>query len=123
MSGENALIVQILIALGTVLSGTVTVHRYLKEAREEREEENTKTLKLALAEMERQVEKLELKIKACSDETENLRNSVDKEFEYVKSTYNSEIRNLGHKIEELREEVRNQPGQLVSLLTKLVSGR
>lgn len=123
MGSENAIIVQVLIALGTIATGFITVQKAVINAKKEREEENSKTLNLALMEIQRHVETLELKIKASIDENENLRESVNKEFGYVKATYNNEIKNLGEKIEGLREEVRGQHAQLVALLTTMVSER
>lgn len=66
---------------------------------------------------------LEAGIKANSQELENLKANVDKDLSHLRETYNGEIRNLGQKIEDLRSELRNQHGQLVQLLSKMIENR
>lgn len=63
---------------------------------------------------------LENRIHEIEGKLESLRENVDKDLSHLKETYNSEIRFLGQKIEELRKEVHDQHGQLVQLLTKMI---
>lgn len=65
------------------------------------------------AKIESRIHDLEVKIKVMDE------NHL-KDMEHLKETYNGEIKFLGQKIESLREEVRNQHGQLVQLLSKLI---
>lgn len=63
---------------------------------------------------------LESKIKELDNKLNLLKESTEKDISHLRETYNSELRFLGEKIEELRKEVHSQHGQLVSLLTKMV---
>lgn len=63
---------------------------------------------------------MEAKIDTLSAELSNFKESVNKDFDHVRETYNGEIRNLVDKIEDLRTELRNQFGQVVSILTKMI---
>lgn len=64
---------------------------------------------------------VDLKLDALSRDITKLEQKIESDIENVKEIYNSEIKSLASKVESLREEVRHQHGQLVSLLTKLVS--
>lgn len=63
---------------------------------------------------------LEARMSALKMQVETLESTVNKDLEHIRQTYNGEIRNLGQKIEDLRSELRNQHGQLVTLLTKMI---
>lgn len=60
------------------------------------------------------------KIHDLTIELKVLKESNQKDLDHLKETYNGEIKFLGQKIEELRSEVRNQHGQLVQLLSKMI---
>lgn len=126
---------QALIALaGAVVTfGTawLTIRKINKEYQKDRLTESAKILQLAKEADERlktaweskrdiMVQEINSKINSLEDRLENLEQSVAKDFAHVRETYNGEIRNLGDKIEDLRSELRNQHGQLVQLLTKMI---
>lgn len=67
--------------------------------------------------------KFEADINALKAKLENLEENVNKDMDHLRETYNGEIRNLGNKIEDLRTELRNQHGQLVGLLSKMIDSR
>jgi chromosome segregation ATPase len=109
-----------LIALGTLV---LTMQKIYKNFKKDRDEHAAKILQAAKEEDALIKAKLEAKIEKLDMEIKSLEASVDKDMDHLKETYNNELRNLGSKIEELRSELRNQHGQLVQLLTKMVGGR
>lgn len=93
--------------------------KILQEAKE-----NDNKIKAAL-ESRREISynELDAKIDSLKVRLENLEDNVSKDFAHVRETYNGEIRNLGNKIEDLRSELRDQHGNLVQLLTKMIDNR
>lgn len=69
-----------------------------------------------LTEIRAQIDELEAKV-------DNQNISTQKDMTHLRETYNGEIRVLGGKIEDLRSELRNQHGQLVGLLSKMLENR
>jgi peptidoglycan hydrolase CwlO-like protein len=63
---------------------------------------------------------LEKKISDLENKFNILKENIEKDMTHLKETYQSEIRFLGQKIESLRQEVHDQHGQLVGLLTKML---
>lgn len=71
---------------------------------------------LIKTELNIKIHNLELKVK-------NHKESTDKDLLHLKETYNNEIKFLGQKIEELRNELLQQHSGIVQLLSKLVDKR
>lgn len=106
--------------LAAVIAAWTIPWKISRDIRKEREAEAAKVLQAAKeadskikAEMVAKVELLEVEFK-------NLKHEVDKDFAHLRETYNGALANLGQKIEELRTELRNQHGQLVSLLSEMI---
>lgn len=68
-------------------------------------------------------EELETKIKIIEMELKNQKESMSKELHAMRDSYNSEIRILGQRIQELKEDLSQQHQSLVGLLTTLVNSR
>ena len=68
-----------------------------------------------------QLSELDDKIKRLKDEFEAHKTNLDKDLDYMRASYNAEIRTLGEKIEALQKDLGQQHSQLVSLLMQLVS--
>lgn len=68
-------------------------------------------------------QEVEARIDILEQDLNSHKESVSKDLSHMRETYNGEIRNLGNKIEDLRSELRNQHGQLVGLLTKMIDKR
>lgn len=68
------------------------------------------TLKLSL---EGRIHELETSLR-------DLRGDIDKDINHLKESYNTEIRNLGEKIENLRDELRQQHSGILTLLNKVI---
>ena len=83
--------------------------------------ENSNKHKLAL---EAKIELLEndfnSKVEALSQKINNVEESINKDLTHIKESYANEVRFLGSKIEELRDEMRVQMSQVVQLVSKLI---
>jgi CII-binding regulator of phage lambda lysogenization HflD len=117
---------QTVIPLGSivVLSGLIyTWQKIAREARKSRKEDSAAILQQAKEEDALMKSKLEARIEKIDLQLASLELNVNKDITHLKDTYNSEIRNLGKKIEDLRDEVRATHGQLVQLLTTLIDNK
>lgn len=123
MFADNISIMALAAAITTIGGAILVVQRIGKNYRKEREHESAKVLQAAKEEDALIKAKLEARIEGIKSDLKNLELNVNKDFEHIRETYNGEIRNLGQKIEELRSELRNQHGQLVALLTKMIGDR
>ena len=120
MKADSAMIGQMIIALGSIASVFLTAQKLVKHLKSEKEKEIEQVLDKAMAELQKEKTLLEMKIQACFDENERLRESLEKEIEFTRTSYEIEITNLGDKIESLKEEVRSQNTQILNLLSKLI---
>lgn len=66
---------------------------------------------------------LEDKIKKLEVELETQKQIVTNEFTHVKDTYNAEVRVLGQRIQELREDLAASTKSMLELLVKLVDSK
>lgn len=109
----------------------LTIRKIARDAKREKKEQAAEILQTAKEEIAKSEAKImtdrqlvqkdfEARISTLEQEFEAHKESVDKDFAHVRETYNSEIRNLGEKIEELRSELRGQHSQMVGLLSKLI---
>ena len=121
----------VIITLGTAY---LTIRKIARDAKREKREQAAEILQTAKEEIAKSraaitseralVQKdFEARISNLEQEFQAHKESVDKDFAHVRETYNSEIRNLGNKIEELREELRSQNNQMIGLLSKLIEGK
>lgn len=117
---QNAISIGALIALGTLV---LTMQKIWKNFKKDRDEQEAKILQQAKEEDALLKTQMEAKIEALKVKVETLEHGIEKDMEHLRETYNGEIRNLGSKIEELRSELRNQHGQLVQLLSKMIENR
>jgi predicted RNase H-like nuclease (RuvC/YqgF family) len=128
---EFSAILQIAGAITTVGVAWLTIRKINKDLRKERALEAAKILQAAKEAVAKSVDEhennqaatnqeLTSRIDEQAREIENMRDNFEKDLQHIRETYNGEIRNLGQKIEDLRSELRNQHGQLVGLLTKMI---
>lgn len=110
-------------AITTIGGAYLTMRQIVKNANKDKELEKHKILQEAKDDVLMVKNKLESRIESLKAELKHLEANVEREFLHVRETYNSEIRNLGEKIEELRTELREQHKQMVALLTKMVESR
>lgn len=113
------------IAAGATVCGSIYASwrhfRFSKQARKDQEKQDL--LKEAKDQVSPMIEALETKINKLVVEIENQKEKVDRDFSYMKSTYTNEIKVLGEKIENLREQINTSHAQMVTLLTQLVNSK
>lgn len=114
------ILISIFSAVATIAASIGGVQRIIKNSRIEREHEAKKAIEVAKEEIVLVKSDLDSQITALRVEMKTLELSLQKDFDHLKETHASEISNLGEKIENLRDELRTQHGQLLGLLTKLV---
>lgn len=120
---SQELIGPVAVALGTIFGAYASLAKIKAGFKKELQEETQKAIVAAREASISDIAILQVKIENLGKDMTNLKDSIEKEIDFVKQTHDSEIRNLGSKIEELRDEVRGQHSQLVSLLSKLISDR
>lgn len=111
------------------LAGTITAcgslyagYRHLRYSIQDKKDRERQAILNKANEALAQVEaKLEKKISSLELEFETHKTNLSKDLDFMRSTYNAEIKVLGERIESLREDLVVQHSQLVNLLTKLVS--
>jgi hypothetical protein len=113
--------VSIPVGLVVAVSGLVlTWQKIVKNAKRDREEHAARILQAAKEEDSLLKAKLEARIEKFGAELKNLEFNINKDISHVRESYNTELKNLGEKIENLRTELSNQHSSLLALLTKLV---
>jgi hypothetical protein len=109
--------------LGTILvivTIVVTWQKIVKNAKKAKEDERATNL-AAAKEADRLIRtQLEAKIEKLESQLNNLEISVTKDLIHLKDNYTSEIKNLGDKIEVLRDELNQRHSTLIDLLSKIV---
>ena len=109
-------VVGMAIAIATLV---LSLQKVFRNFRKERDEYSAKILQTAKEEDNLLKAKLEAKITALDSQLMTLEISVNKDMSHLRHTYESEIKNLGTKIEDLRSELKNQHSQLISLLSDI----
>jgi hypothetical protein len=94
--------------------------KIVKSTKKSREEESAKILQAAKEADSTVKAELESKIEALSAQFVNLKTNIDKDIDYLKESHAMELKNIGQRIEILRDELRNQNASLVNLLSKLI---
>ena len=98
----------------------LTIRKIAHDAEKSKKHQAAEILQAAKEEDALLKAKLDAKIETLKAQLANLELNVNKDMEHLRETYNNEIRVLGQKIEELRSELKNQHGQLVTLLTEMI---
>lgn len=111
------------VAISTVGGAWLTIRKIAKDAEKSKKDQAATILQMAKEADNAIKAKIEARVEAVEVQLLNLKESVQKDMDHLKETYNGEIRNLGEKIEGLRIELRDQHGNLVQLLTKLIENR
>lgn len=128
---EISTILAIAGAITAVGGAWLTIRKIAKDFRRERELEKAQILHQTKEELNKfkleskaeratKIAEIDASIDRVQSELNAHKESVEKDLQHMRETYNGEIRNLGQKIEDLRTELRTQHGQLVGLLTKMI---
>lgn len=111
-------------AIATVIGSVYTGAKYLIRASKIKKEAYRQSiLKQAKEELDKVEKEFKQKLEAIKIELEAQKISVSRDLGHLKEVYGAEIKVLGEKIENLREDLSQQHQALVGLLTKLVSAK
>jgi len=106
----------------TALSGIYAAYRHVRYGiQTKKDKERQDLLDKANEELAKVETKLREKISSLEQEFETHKTNLAKDLDYMKASYNAEVKILGEKIEDLRQDLNSQHSQMVALLTKLVS--
>lgn len=110
-------------ALGAIGSILLTFQKVKKEFNSDIER-RIEAVKLgAEDDLKAEMRLMSAKLEILQKDMASMEAGFQKDIAHIKDTYNSEIKNLGDKVEHLREEVRLQHTQILGLLTKMLSDR
>lgn len=105
----------------TAISGLYAAARHLRyNIQAKKDKERQAILAIAEEQINKIAFEFEEKIKNIKNDLENHKVNVSKDFGFLKETYSSEVKNLGEKIEIIRDQLSQQHGQLVALLTRMI---
>jgi len=107
-------------AVGSIYAGAKTI---IASSRRKKEAHKQEILKQAAEEMYKIKAELESKIKDLQVELEATKENISRDMSHMREVYNAEIRVLGGKIDDLRNDLSDQHQSMVNLLTKLVNSR
>jgi len=108
----------------TAIGSTWAAIKHMQYGRKfKKEKERQEILDKASEEMAKIEAKLSIKINQLEVELATQKENVSRDFSYVKETYNNEIKGLGEKIEDLREQLNTHHSQLIGFLTKLIDNK
>lgn len=115
----------LLAELGTgvaaVGGAVLTIQRIFSNIKKKKDAYRKAILIEAKKELENVRDDLEAKIKQLEIELHNQKESVSKDLAHLKENYTTEIKALGEKIENLRQDLTLAHQSLVTLLTQLVN--
>lgn len=109
--------------IGAVMAAWTLPWKISRDMRKEREAEAAKVLQAAKENDSKVRAEFEAKVNLLELEVQNLKHDVDKDLAHIKETYNGALANLGQKIEDLRDELRQHHTNLLSLLTKMAQDK
>jgi len=98
----------------------ITIRKIAKDAEKQKKIQSASILQAAKEADAVLFTKLDNKIHDLSLELKVHKESNQKDLEHLKETHNSELKNLGEKIETLRDELRQQSKNILELLSKMI---
>lgn len=117
------LLVELGAGVATVGGAVLTVMRIFSNIKKKKDAYRRSILSEAKRELENVKDDLEAKIKQLEIELHSQKESVSKDLAHLKENYSFEIKALGDKIENLRQDLTLAHQSLVTLLTQLVNKR
>ena len=96
-------------------------HHFISKAKKKKEKYRQDILDQAKEEMSKIEAELNEKIKDLALELSIHKENIVKDMDHYKEIYNAEIKVLGSKIDDLRQDLSEQHANMVNLLTKLVN--
>jgi chaperonin cofactor prefoldin len=107
----------------TLLSAYKGLDFILSKLKKKKEAYRRGILEQAKAEVDVIKRDLELKISALENEFEVQKENVIRDFAHMRESYSFEIKVLGDKINDIRDQLNQQHSQLVSLLTQMIDNK
>src|ERR1700686_3566149 len=105
-------------AITAVCGSILAFQRLSKGAKKDREHEAQKILEQAREEDLVIKSKLESQIDTLNAKIENLELNTEKDLQHIKEIYASDIKSLGEKVDQVREQLNDQHAGVLSLLSK-----
>ena len=105
------------ITLGTAY---LTIRKVIRTRKKDKNAERAEILQEAKEHTSLVRKDLEGQIKALETKIDSLEGSINKDMGHLKESYVLDVKNLASKIEDLREQLAEQHGSLVQLLTKMI---
>lgn len=125
---EHQLLIHLAVTISTIAGAIVAIQKVIKNSRvernasvEEKEKESEKILTQAREEMQLIKLQFEAEVKALKVDLKSLESGTLKDIQYIKESQESEIKNLGEKIQDLRDQLNSHHTQILSLLEKLIN--
>ena len=124
MTVDLSTAVGILAGAVTAFGGLYTGARALMAASRRRKAEYRQgILDEAHIELSRVEVSMQEQVRVLTVELQNQKESISRDMDHMKEVYSSELKVLGEKIENLRQDLAAQHSGMVALLTKLVDSR
>lgn len=98
----------------------MTIRKISNDAERQKKVQEAKILQAAKEADASNYAKLDSKIHDLAIELKVHKESNQKDLDHLRETHNSELKNLGEKIETLRDELRQQSKNILELLTKMI---
>ena len=98
----------------------LTIRKIAKDAEHQKKVQSATILQAAKEADAALFAKLDNKIHDLTMELKVHKESNQKDLEHLKENHNSDLKNLGEKIETLRDELRQQSKNILELLTKMI---
>ena len=108
------------VVVSTVAGAYLKVRKITKDHQKDRKVEAAAILQRAKEEDAKVKADMEAKIESLNTKLNSIHLSVEKDIAYIKESHSNELNALSEKIETLRDELRNQHNNLVTLVTKLI---
>jgi hypothetical protein len=124
MSGDWTTLLEGISGGVTALGGLyASIKHIIHKSKRKKEEYRQSILDQAKKEAELVKMELEAKIKALEEEFKVQKLNISKDLIHLKENYSTEIRTLGDKINDMKDQLNQQHSQLVALITHLIDNK
>lgn len=109
--------------IATLGGAIAAVQKVLNNIKKTRKEEGARILQEAKEEVSTARILLEAEIQELKLKFDNLKESMEKDLDHARQAHNTEIKNLGEKIESLQQELRIQYEGLMTIFSKMIDSK
>lgn len=107
-------------AISAIGGAYLTIRKIAKDAERQKKHHAAEILQSAKEADKALKNSLEGRIHELEVGLKDLREDINKDIRHLKESYNVELKNLGEKIEALRDELRQQHAGILTLLNKMI---